>query len=57
VTRAAFLHRQRPLFLNVYLLAWDITLAEIKKAMGQLGSDYEFVLPGQLLSMLAGTMA
>ncbi len=57
VTRAVYLHRQRPLFLNIYLLAWDITLAEIKKAMEQLERDYEFVLPGQLLSMLAETMA
>ncbi len=55
VTRAARVHRQRPLFLNIYLLAWNITLTEIKTAMEQLTGDYKFVLPCQLLSMLAET--
>lgn len=57
VSRATRIHRQRPLFLNVYLLAWNITLAEIQKATQQLHDGCEFVLPGQLLAMLAETMA
>jgi hypothetical protein len=52
VTHAAQRHTRRSLFLNVYLLAWTITLVEIKKAIEQLGSSYSVVLPGQLLTML-----
>lgn len=53
ITNAASAQRQRPLFLNVYLLAWKMTLSDIKQVVQQLGSDYEVVTPGSLLAMLA----
>jgi GxGYxYP putative glycoside hydrolase C-terminal domain len=47
----------RPLFLNVYLLAWTITPSNIRQIMQQLGDDYEVVLPRTLLAMLAETIS
>ena len=48
---------KRPLFLNVYILAWSMTPSSIKQAIEQLGSDYEVVTPGTLLTMLAKAQA
>lgn len=53
IKAATLLHRNRPLFLNIYMLAWTITLADLKQVMEQLGEGYEVVLPGTLLAMLA----
>ena len=44
---------ERPLFLNVYMLAWKISPADLKAIVQQLGSGYEVVLPKTLLAMLA----
>ncbi len=53
IKAATLLHRNRPLFLNIYMLAWTITLADLKQVVEQLGEGYEVVLPGTLLAMLA----
>ena len=45
--------RQRPLFLNVYLLAWKMGPSDIKQVIQQLGGEYEVVKPGTLLNMMA----
>jgi hypothetical protein len=45
---------QRPYFINVYVLAWQMGPAELKEVAKQLGSDYEIVTPGTLVSMLGG---
>ncbi|GAC1364831.1 MAG: GxGYxYP family putative glycoside hydrolase [Ktedonobacteraceae bacterium] len=52
VKLAATLSPQRPLFLNLYVLAWSMGPTQLRQVMQQLGSDYEFVLPGTLLAML-----
>jgi putative glycoside hydrolase with GxGYxYP motif/GxGYxY motif-containing protein len=52
VKSATFILKQRPLFLNVYLLAWKMGPSEIKQAIQQLGSAYEMVKPGRLLKMI-----
>lgn len=46
---------QRPYFLNVYILAWTMTPSDLKQVAAQLGADYEIVLPGNLLALLATT--
>ncbi len=43
----------RPLFLNVYILAWSMTPTDLKQVVAQLDSEYEVVKPGTLLAMLA----
>ncbi len=43
----------RPLYLNVYMLAWKIGPADLKAIVQKLGSGYEVVLPKTLLAMLA----
>jgi hypothetical protein len=53
IKAATLLRRNRPLFLNIYMLAWTITLADLRQVMEQLGDGYEVVLPGTLLAMLA----
>jgi hypothetical protein len=52
VKSASLILKQRPLFLNVYLLAWKLGPSEIKQAIQQLGSGYEVVKPGKLLKMI-----
>ncbi|GAC1653565.1 MAG: hypothetical protein NVS4B12_25330 [Ktedonobacteraceae bacterium] len=44
---------ERPLFLNVYILAWKMSPTDLKAVVEQLGSGYEVVLPKTLLAMLA----
>ncbi len=50
---AASSNKDRPLFLNVYILAWTMTPSDLKRVADELGSDYEAVTPGTLLAMLA----
>ncbi len=50
---AANTHSERPLFLNVYVLAWKTSPSDLKTVVEQLGSGYEIVLPKTLLAMLA----
>ena len=44
---------KRPLFLNVYCLAWSMSPSDIKQIKQQLDDSYEIVLPRTLLAMLA----
>ncbi len=53
--RATASHAERPLFLNVYILAWTMNPSMLKQVVQQLGDAYEFVTPGVLLTMLAQT--
>jgi hypothetical protein len=39
-------------YLNVYIMAWSMTPANLQQVIQQLGSDYEFVTPGKLLAMI-----
>jgi len=49
----ARLSSQRPLFLNLYVLAWSMGPTQLQQIMQQLGSNYECVLPRTLLTMLS----
>jgi hypothetical protein len=53
---AAWLRRERPLFLNLYILAWMMGPSQLKQVIEQLGNEYEVVLPSTLLAMLAKTI-
>ena len=55
IKRATAAHAERPLFLNVYILAWTMNPSMLKQVVQQLGDAYEFVTPGVLLNMLAQT--
>jgi GxGYxYP putative glycoside hydrolase C-terminal domain/GxGYxYP_N second domain/GxGYxYP third domain/GxGYxYP_N 1st domain len=57
IRHAATTNTQRPLFLNVYLLAWNITPSNIRQIMQRLSGDFEVVLPGTLLATLAETLS
>ncbi len=46
---------QRPYFINVYVLAWQMGPADLKEVAKELGSDYEIVTPGVLLRLLAAS--
>ncbi len=50
---AALIMKQRPLFLNVYILTWTMGPSDIKQVIQQLGSEYQVVTPGTLLRMIA----
>ena len=50
---SASAREERPLFLNVYILAWKMTPSDLKQVVEQLGNDYEIVTPGTLLAMIA----
>ncbi len=50
---AASASRQRPLFLNCYVLAWKMTPTDLTQVMHQLGRKFETVTPGTLLAMLS----
>ena len=52
VKSATVILKQRPLFLNVYLLAWKMGPSDIKQVIQQLGSGYVVVKPGTLLKMI-----
>ena len=53
IQNAVSAHPARPLFLNVYILAWSMNPSLLKQVVQQLGATYEFVKPGELLAMLA----
>ena len=55
IQNAAAAHAERPLFLNIYILAWSMNPSMLKQVVQQLGDTYEFVKPGELLTMLAQT--
>lgn len=55
IKRATAAHAERPLFLNLYILAWTMHPFMLKQVVQQLDNTYEFVTPGVLLSMLAQT--
>ena len=57
IKNAANSRSERPLFLNVYILAWKVTPTDLKTVVEQLGSGYEIVLPKTLLALLAETIA
>ena len=52
VRSSSIILKQRPLFLNVYVLAWKMGPSDIKQVIQQLGSGYEVVKPGTLLKMI-----
>lgn len=56
IKRMASTHRRRPLFLNVYMLAWSITPSDLKRVVEGLGDEYEIILPKVLIAMLAKTI-
>ena len=56
ITATAKIRWQRPLFLNTYVLAWSMSPSTLLEVMARLGSEYELVLPRELLSMLAQTL-
>jgi hypothetical protein len=53
IKHATSANQRRPLFLNVYLLAWTMTPLDVNQVVQQLGSDYQVVTPGALLALLA----
>ncbi len=53
IQSAASARDDRPLFLNVYMLAWTMTPSDLKQVVERLGSNYEAVTPGTLLAMIA----
>ncbi len=53
VRNAVSSNQQRPLFLNVYILAWSMTPSDIKQVIQQLGNQYVAVTPGTLMTMIA----
>jgi hypothetical protein len=53
IQNAASGWKGRPLFLNVYILAWTMTPSDLKQVVAQLDSEYEMVKPGTLLALLA----
>jgi len=53
VNSITLIMRQRPLFLNVYLMAWNMGPSDIQQVIQQLGSEYDVVKPGTLLNMIA----
>lgn len=42
----------RPVFLNLYVLAWNITPSDLQQIVAKLGAGYEIVTPGTLLKMI-----
>jgi hypothetical protein len=46
---------QRPYFINVYVLAWQMGPTELKEVARELGSGYEVVTPGVLLKLLVAS--
>lgn len=53
IKMASALKWQRPLYLNIYVLAWTMTPSALKEVLAQLGPEYVCVLPSTLLSLLA----
>ena len=53
IKRAESALPQRPLFLNLYVIAWSMSPTQLKQVAESLGEEYEIVLPRQLLQMLS----
>jgi hypothetical protein len=51
--KAAAANAKRPLFLNIYCLAWSMSPSDLKQVKEQLDDNYEVVLPRTLLAMLS----
>lgn len=45
-------YKERPAFLNLYVLAWKMTPTDLKQVAIKLGEEYEIVMPGDLLAMI-----
>ncbi len=43
----------QPQFLNLYMLAWNVTPSDLNRVAAALDSRYEIVTPGKLLAMIA----
>jgi len=56
IKNATSINLQRPLFLNIYILAWSMTPSDLQQVIHQLDDEYEFVLPRTLLAMLRKTL-
>jgi hypothetical protein len=52
IKRATTALPQRPLYLNLYVIAWSMGPTQLKQVVERLGPDYEIVLPRQLLAKL-----
>jgi hypothetical protein len=52
IKRAVIFSFQRPLFLNLYVLAWNMGPTQLRQVMQQLGDSYEYVLPRTVLAMV-----
>jgi len=39
-------------YLNVYVMAWTMTLSDLQQVVQQLDNQYEFVKPSRLLEMI-----
>jgi hypothetical protein len=50
--KAAAANAKRPLFLNIYCVAWSMSPSNLKQVKEQLDDSYEVVLPRTLLTML-----
>ena len=46
-------YKERPAFLNLYVLAWKMSPSDLKQVVTKLGTEYEVVTPGTLLTMIA----
>ncbi len=57
VRNAATATQSRPLFLNVYIVAWTMTPSDLKGVMKELGSGFTAVKPCTLLAMLVRNQA
>ena len=61
IQSAASARDDRPLFLNVYVLAWTMTPSDLKQVVERLGRSpihrgtYEVVTPGTLLALITQT--
>ncbi|HEY5005319.1 MAG TPA: GxGYxYP domain-containing protein [Ktedonobacteraceae bacterium] len=53
IREGADAYNGRPIFLNLYVLAWKMTPTDLKQVAEKLGARYEIVTPGKLLGMLA----
>ncbi len=55
IKKGAENYKERPAFLNLYVLAWKMTPSDLKQVATKLGEKYEIVTPGTLLAMITNT--
>ncbi|HTI13298.1 MAG TPA: GxGYxYP domain-containing protein [Dictyobacter sp.] len=53
ITRAVATKKERPLFLNVYVMAWTMSPGQLQQVVQRLDPAYKIVLPRTLLALLA----